>query len=69
MNAAPLGWRSWNLYGANVDQQLIMSVMDGMVVKNLKAWDGNTYSLFDLGFRDVGLDDNWQACGSYGPNK
>lgn len=48
----PLGWRSWNLYGPNVDQQLIISVMDGMLVKNLKAWDGNTYSLSDLGFKD-----------------
>jgi hypothetical protein len=23
----PMGWRSWNLYGANVDQQLIQKQM------------------------------------------
>lgn len=26
-----MGWRSWNLYGANVDQALIQSQMDGLV--------------------------------------
>lgn len=50
----PLGWRSWNLYGANVNQSLIESIMDGMVAKNK---DG--VSLCDLGYCDVGLDDNW----------
>jgi len=54
----PLGWRSWNLYGANVNQTLIESIMDGMIVKH------NGTSLCDLGYCDVGLDDNWQACGS-----
>ena len=54
----PMGWRSWNLYGHNVNQSLLETIMDGMVVKH------NGVSLRDLGFADVGLDDNWQACGS-----
>ena len=54
----PLGWRSWNLFGAHVNQTLIQNIMDGMVVKH------NGVSLLDLGYSDVGLDDNWQACGS-----
>jgi len=29
----PLGWRSWNLYGAKVNQPLIQSIMDGMVAR------------------------------------
>lgn len=59
----PLGWRSWNLYGGNVNQSLIQSIMDGMV-KRTRTVDGKPTSLCDLGYCDVGLDDNWQACGS-----
>jgi len=61
----PMGWRSWNLYGANVNQELITSIMDGMVRKD-NTVDGVPTSLCDLGYCDVGLDDNWQACGKYG---
>ena len=57
----PLGWRSWNLYGANVNQSLIEGIMDGMVRKDRKV-DGVPTSLCDLGYCDVGLDDNWQKC-------
>lgn len=57
----PMGWRSWNLYGGNVKQDLIMGIMDGMVSKK-RSVDGKPTSLCDLGFCDVGLDDNWQAC-------
>lgn len=64
----PLGWRSWNLYGANVNQDLMMKVMDGMVSRKRKV-DGVPTSLCDLGYCDVGLDDNWQKCGNYGVNK
>merc|ERR1711970_1239837 len=59
----PMGWRSWNLYGANVDQKLIESIMDGMVSKK-RTVDGKPTSLCDLGYCDVGLDDNWQNCGA-----
>jgi alpha-galactosidase len=60
-----MGWRSWNLYGANVDQKLIEGIMDGMV-KRERMVDGKPTSLCDLGYCDVGLDDNWQKCGHYG---
>jgi hypothetical protein len=61
----PMGWRSWNLYGANVNQDLLQGIMDGMVSK-ARTVDGVPTSLCDLGYCDVGLDDNWQECGSYG---
>jgi alpha-galactosidase len=57
----PMGWRSWNLYGANVNQQLIEGIMDGMVSKK-RTVNGVPTSLCDLGYCDVGLDDNWQNC-------
>merc|ERR1719378_847784 len=57
----PMGWRSWNSYGANVNQKLIEGIMDGMV-KKTRTVDGKPTSLCDLGYCDVGLDDNWQNC-------
>lgn len=57
----PMGWRSWNLYGANVNQKLIEGIMDGMVSRK-RCVDGVPTSLCDLGYCDVGLDDNWQTC-------
>jgi len=63
----PMGWRSWNLYGGNVYQELIASQMDGITSRKRSVNNVPT-SLSDLGFKDVGLDDNWQACGKYGPN-
>merc|ERR1719248_27164 len=57
----PLGWRSWNTFGADVNQSLIEGIMDGMVRKDRDV-DGVPTSLCDLGYCDVGLDDNWQNC-------
>lgn len=64
----PLGWRSWNLYGANVNQSLMEGIMKGMTSR-ARTVDGVPTSLCDLGYCTVGLDDNWQLCGSYGPSK
>ena len=51
--ASPLRrrWRSWNLYGARVNQPLITGIMDGVVKKG-----ANGVSLADMGYTDVGLD-------------
>lgn len=57
----PMGWRSWNLYGANVNQSLMQHIMDGMVSRKRQV-NGVPTSLCDLGYCDVGLDDNWQDC-------
>ena len=41
--------------------------MAGMVRRNPRyTVDGEPTSLCDLGYCDVGLDDNWQQCGKYG---
>eukprot|EP01061_Rhynchopus_euleeides_P036021 TRINITY_DN606_c0_g1_i1.p2 TRINITY_DN606_c0_g1~~TRINITY_DN606_c0_g1_i1.p2 ORF type:complete len:417 (+),score=173.06 TRINITY_DN606_c0_g1_i1:56-1306(+) len=59
----PMGWRSWNCYGGNVNQTLMEGVMDAVTVrKHLVA--GKATSIADLGFVAIGLDDNWQACGT-----
>ena len=64
----PMGWRSWNLYGANVNQPLIEGIMEGVATIK-RPVDGVNMSLCDLGYCDVGLDDNWQECGKHGTGK
>ena len=59
----PMGWRSWNCYGAAVTQDLMQGVMDKMAERKRKV-DGKLTSLVDLGYANIGLDDNWQACGT-----
>jgi alpha-galactosidase len=59
----PQGWRSWNLYGNNVNQSLLQHIMLGMTSKARNV-NGKPTSLCDLGYCDVGLDDNWQDCGA-----
>lgn len=58
-----MGWRSWNLFADRVNQSLMEQIMDGMVSRK-RTVDGVQTSLCDLGYCDVGLDDNWQVCGS-----
>lgn len=64
----PLGWRSWNLFNSHITQELMEGIMTGMTSRR-NSVDGVPTSLLDLGYSMVGLDDAWQECGSYGPNK
>ncbi len=56
----PMGWRSWNLFGSTVSQQLLTEVADAMVSRE-RSVDGVPTSFADLGYTDVGCDDAWQA--------
>ena len=60
----PMGWRSWNQYFGDVDQLLMEQTMEGMVDRGRFDHTNQPTSLCDLGYCDVGLDDNWQECGS-----
>jgi alpha-galactosidase len=62
----PRGFRSWNLFGAAVNQTLLEQVQDALVSR-ARSVDGVPTSLADLGYSDVGLDDGWQRVDS-GPN-
>ena len=61
----PMGWRSWNLYGDAVDQELMVRQMNAIATVT-RLVDGVPTTLKDLGYTDIGLDDNWQLCGRYG---
>jgi hypothetical protein len=52
--SATNSFRSWNLFGAGVDQDLIVSQMSGMVDRS-RMVGGKPMSLLDLGYGDVGL--------------
>lgn len=45
----------------------MMAQMSAMAART-RMVDGVPTSLADLGYNDAGLDDNWQNCGSYGPD-
>jgi hypothetical protein len=65
-----MGWRSWNFYGGNIDQTKMMAQMSAIANRSRTVWGRSVpTSLADLGYSDVGLDDNWQVCGSNGPDK
>lgn len=58
----PMGWRSWNSYGVDVDQAKMMRVVD-VVVERKRLVDGKATSLLDVGYLNVGLDGGWERCG------
>jgi alpha-galactosidase len=46
----PMGWNSWNKYGCNVSEALIMQMADAMVSSGMK----------DAGYEYIVIDDCWQ---------
>lgn len=46
----PMGWNSWNTFGENIDEQLIIDTIDALVASGMR----------DAGYQVVGLDDGWQ---------
>ena len=53
-----MGWRSWNCYHANIDQEKMTIAANAMVNKSRGV------SLLEAGFENCGLDDYYQACGT-----
>ncbi|HRW36696.1 MAG TPA: glycoside hydrolase family 27 protein [Aquihabitans sp.] len=47
----PLGWNSWNVYGAEVSAEVIVRTAEAMVATGLR----------DLGYQYVNIDDHWHA--------
>lgn len=47
----PMGWNSWNKFGCNVSETLIMEIADAMVSSGMK----------DAGYEYVVIDDCWQV--------
>jgi len=47
----------------------MVKTMTAIATNAYPIWSGKSMTLRELGYTDVGLDDNWQQCGSYGPQK
>ena len=45
----PMGWNSWNTFGENINEQLIIETADAMVSTGLK----------DAGYEYIVIDDCW----------
>eukprot|EP00039_Didymoeca_costata_P023087 m.347859 g.347859 ORF g.347859 m.347859 type:complete len:455 (-) comp34438_c0_seq1:68-1432(-) len=61
LGAKPLhGWRSWQAYLGNVNQTIMENVMEGMAKKRPLGENGESVSLVDIGYVDVGLDSGYE---------
>ena len=49
VNNPPMGWNSWNTFGPNINEQLILETADAMVEKGYR----------DAGYEYVVIDDAW----------
>ncbi len=47
----PMGWNSWNTFGKDISQELVMETADAFVTEGLK----------DAGYQYVVIDDLWEA--------
>ena len=47
----PMGWNSWNTFGAQIDEKLIHETADAFIREGLQ----------DAGYQYVCLDDGWEA--------
>ncbi len=47
----PMGWNSWNRFGCDVDENMIMEMADAMAVNGMK----------DAGYEYIVIDDCWQV--------
>lgn len=49
-NTPPMGWSSWNNFGVEINEQLLIETIDSMVANGMR----------DAGYIYVNLDDGWQ---------
>ena len=60
-----MGWRSWNAFGANVNNGTFVAAIDALTAK---IFDGNKMSLLDAGYESIGIDEGWENCSGSDPN-
>jgi alpha-galactosidase len=57
-----------NQWNGAINQDIIEGNMRGLADRS-RLVGGKHTSLAELGYSDIGIDDGWQKCGSYGPEK
>ena len=63
----PMGFRTWNQFGLNVNQTMMEDIVRSMTART-RTVDNKSTSLADLGYKHAGIDDGWQLCNS-GPGR
>ena len=63
----PMGWRSWNAFGANIRNETFVQAISALTAK---VWsvDGKMVSLADVGYSRVGIDEGWENCSGTAPD-
>ena len=63
----PMGWRSWNAFGANIKNDTFVQAISALTAK---VWsvDGKMVSFADVGYSRVGIDEGWENCSGSAPN-
>ena len=51
-----MGWRSWNAFGANINNKTFVATIDAITSKDYMV-DGVKKSLADIGYASVGIDE------------
>jgi alpha-galactosidase len=57
----PMGWRSWNAFGAGINPGIIQESIDALTSR-ARTVDGKNTSLADVGYVHVGIDEGWEGC-------
>eukprot|EP00039_Didymoeca_costata_P027722 m.19038 g.19038 ORF g.19038 m.19038 type:complete len:663 (-) comp6470_c0_seq1:97-2085(-) len=57
----PRGWRSWNLFQANINDTVMRGQMHA-VLDTSRTVGGKPTTLASLGFDYISMDDGWQKC-------
>lgn len=65
----PQGWRHWNQWNGAISQDIIEGNVRALADRSHEILGLGYASLADVGYNDAGIDDGWQRCGSYGPEK
>ena len=61
----PMGWRSWNAFWDDIDQQTFVDAIDALTSVEWSLDGGATlFSLAGAGYARVGIDEGWEACGA-----
>jgi len=62
-----MGWRSWNAFGANINNATFVAAVDALTAKIYQI-EGAKASLADAGYGSVGIDEGWENCSGSDPN-
>ena len=58
-----MGWSSWNCYGSEISQGMMMEAADALAAKNRTVPTDRAVSLCDLGYCELVVDLGWEGCG------